>query len=467
MSTGRVVVVGGGLAGLAAATRLATAGSAVTLLEARPRLGGATHSFRRGGLAVDNGQHVFLRCYTAYREFLRSIRADDLVTIQRRLDIPVLTEAAATERGRTARIFRTRALPAPLHLSAALARYHHVPLAERMRIVRAALRLRRLDLCDPALDDRSFGAWLVEQRQGTASVEALWNLLTVAALNSTVDHASLLLAAKVFQTALLTDASAADIGLPLVPLDELHAGPAHRELTRRGADVRLQTKVTAIRPAEDGFEVAGPGGSLHADAVVLAVPHQQASGLLPAGALADPASLHLLSAAPIVNVHLVFDRPVMGLPFAAAVGSPLQWTFDRTRIAGLPPGSGQYLAVSLSAADQYAGLATGELRGRLLPAVRRLFPAARQARLVDFFVTRERRATFRQAPGTAAVRPGARTGVAGLLIAGAWTATEWPDTMEGAVRSGYEAARLARAHLTERSQTGRSSTCPYDQRGNL
>jgi uncharacterized protein with NAD-binding domain and iron-sulfur cluster len=140
-----------------------------------------------------------------------------------------------------------------------------------------------------------------------------------------------------------------------------------------------------------------------------------------------------------VNVHVVYDRRVTELPFAAAVDSPVQWLFDKTRTSGLE--SGQYLAISLSAADSDVDVPTASLRERFLPALEELYPAARDAHVTDFFVTRERRATFRQAPGCGALRPGAATSLPGLVLAGAWTDTGWPDTMEGAVRSGRTAAQ--------------------------
>ena len=190
------------------------------------------------------------------------------------------------------------------------------------------------------------------------------------------------------------------------------------------------------------------------DAVVLAVPHEAAARLVPPGALPDStvAAWAGLSASPIVNVHVIYDRPVMDLPFAAAVDSPVQWVFDRTGISGLdrlaapasPAADGtsrpQYLAISLSAADEYVDVPAATLRERFLPALAELFPAAREARVAEFFVTRERRATFRQVPGTGKLRPRAGTQLPGLVLAGAWTDTGWPDTMESAVRSGLAAA---------------------------
>ena len=171
MSAKRVAIVGGGLAGITAALDCAAAGARVTLLEVRPQLGGAAYSFERDGLRLDNGQHVFLRCCTAYTALLDRLGSRALTTMQPRLDIPVLAPG-----GRVARLRRS-GLPAPLHLGGALARYSHLTPADRARAVRAALALRRLDPEDPRLDQRTFGAWLSEHGQRPAAVEALWDLI--------------------------------------------------------------------------------------------------------------------------------------------------------------------------------------------------------------------------------------------------------------------------------------------------
>ena len=187
-----------------------------------------------------------------------------------------------------------------------------------------------------------------------------------------------------------------------------------------------------------------------ADGVVLAVPPETAARLLPEGAAAagpGPERWRELGASPIVNVHVIYDRRVTQLPFAAAVDSPVQWVFDRTGPSGLD--AGQYLAVSVSAADDVVDTPAAQLREQFVPALQEIFPAARDARITDFFVTRERRATFRQEPGCGEKRPGATTRLAGLVLAGAWTDTGWPDTMEGAVRSGLNAARELRRDLTQ------------------
>ncbi|RMI30741.1 FAD-dependent oxidoreductase, partial [Streptomyces triticirhizae] len=242
------MVVGGGLAGITAALALAARGQRVTLVETRPRLGGLAFSFRResavGELTVDNGQHVYLRCCTAYRGLLERIGGARLAPVQRRLDVPVLD----AERRTLGRITRA-ALPVPLHLAGGLARYPHLGLAERARVARAALALRRLDPADPALDDRSFADWLRAQGQSPGAVAALWDLVGVATLNARAEDVSLALAAKVFRTGLLSSPGAADIGLPRVPLGTLHDELARAALARAGVRVLLATRARTLRAA--------------------------------------------------------------------------------------------------------------------------------------------------------------------------------------------------------------------------
>jgi squalene-associated FAD-dependent desaturase len=431
-----VVVVGGGLAGLAAALACVDGGAEVTLLEARPRLGGATFSFQREGLWVDNGQHVFLRCCTAYRRFLARIGAEGRTAMQPRMAIPVVAP------GGTSGWLRRGGMPAPVHLAGALWRYPFLTPMERLRAARAALALARLDPSSDELDRRTFGDWLSERRQSAAAVESLWNLIALPTLNLPAEAASLALAVKVFRTGLLSKRDAADVGYATMPLSQVHAEPAQRALEVGGALVHLRAAVRGVQPGRDGgFEVAAEGGSLEADAVILAAPHDRAAELLPPGAVPDPRAFLGLGQSPIVNIHLVYDRTVMDHPFVAGVRTPVQWVFDRTRQAELA--HGQYLAISLSGAEREIEERTEDLRDRFIPAVQELFPRARQARLEHFFVTREHAATFRQAPGTRPLRPGPRTALPGLYLAGAWTDTGWPATMEGAVRSGIAAAREA------------------------
>ena len=473
----KVVVIGGGLAGITAAIALAKAKHEVTLLEAKPRLGGATMSFNRDGLVIDTGQHIFLRCCTAYRGLLDRLGMAAHAPLQPRFDVTVLSP------GKKAGMRRAR-VPAPFHMLPALLGYPFLNTPERLRLALAALAFKRLNEADPKTDEIRLGDWLEGHGQDERTRRVLWDLFSVSSLNVPGDDASLALAAVVVKTGLLGDADAADIGVPTLPLGELHGTAAARVLAKLGADVRLSTKVASIEPAGDEFVIRlassgaetggppsgtgaamgiveelphafreglphdreghrgdGPGGRY--SAVVLAVPHEQAAKLIPAGAL--PAQTvdgwAGLGAAPIVNVHVIYDRKVMDVPFAAGVDSPVQWVFDRTRISGMHArgDDGQYLAISLSAADEYANTPVAELREKFVPALADLFPAARDATVTEFFVTREKRATFRQVPGTAKLRPKAATALPGLVLAGSWTDTGWPDTMEGAVRSGLNA----------------------------
>ncbi|WP_328885842.1 hydroxysqualene dehydroxylase HpnE [Streptomyces sp. NBC_00316] len=441
LRSSRAVVIGGGLAGITAALRLADAGLDVTLLEGRPRLGGLAFSFRRGELTVDNGQHVYLRCCTAYRGFLDRVGGTRLAPLQNRLDVPVL-DVGRPSGPRLGRL-RRNALPVPFHLAAGLAAYPHLSLAERAGVGRAALALGRLDPDDPALDTIDFGSWLTRHGQSPRTIEALWDLVGVATLNATAPNSSLALAAKVFKTGLLSEPGAADIGWACVPLGEVHDTLARKALDAAGVRTELRTKADAVSRTADGRWIVDTGAErIEAHTVVLAAPQRETHGLLPEGALDEPDRLLDIGTSPILNVHVVYDRKVLRRPFFAALGSPVQWVFDRTDASGLT-GPGQYLALSQSAADDEIDLPVAELRSRYLPELERLLPAARGAGIRDFFVTRERTATFAPAPGVGRLRPGTRTRAAGLYLAGAWTATGWPATMEGAVRSGNSAADAA------------------------
>jgi squalene-associated FAD-dependent desaturase len=431
----RAIVIGGGLAGIAAALELADAGAAVTVLEVRPRLGGAAYSFQRDGLWLDNGQHVFLRCCNEYRQLLRRLGTAADTVLQDRLSIPVLMPG-----GRTAWLRRS-GLRAPLHLASALVRYRPLTVRERLAVAIAARELAKVQPETAEANRQSFGAWLRQRHQSPGAIEGMWELISRPTLNLRVDETSLAAAAFVFRTGLLESAEAGDIGYARVPLQRIHGDAALGTLSRAGVEVRLGFRAERVQPEPGGgLHVSGQGERISASAVVLAVPHDRAAGLLPAGALRDPAALERLGFSPIVNLHVVLDRRVLAHEFAAAVSSPVQYVFDRTASSGLQ--RGQCLAVSLSAADTEIDTAAPELESTLRAALAELLPAARGATVERFVVTRERFATFRAAPGTWRSRPGSKTGIDGLALAGAWTDTGWPATMEGAVRSGRAAARL-------------------------
>jgi squalene-associated FAD-dependent desaturase len=462
----RVLVIGGGLAGIAAALDCAAQGARVTLVEVRRRLGGAAYSFEREGLQIDNGQHVFLRSCVAYRALLDRLGSAQRVNIQERLEIPVLkpgSKRAALRRG---------ALPAPLHLAGALARYPHLTPRQRASAARAALALARLDLRRDDLDQLTFGDWLARHGQGQDAVSKLWDLVALPTLNLPAAEASLALGAFVFRNGLLSGADAGDIGFHSSTLSQAIGDPAAQALERAGVEVRLGWRAQQLRRTATGLEVHGHGGhadrprdegadradedrseaelgapsrsveELGAEAVIVAVPHARAATLLEPLIGEAARRLNALGSSPIVNLHVLFDRVVCEEPFAAGVGTPVQYLFDRTAAAGAPSGC-QYLAVSLSGAEREMGMSVEALRACYLPALRQLLPRAREAKVEIFMATREHAATFRAAPGVAALRPGPQTAVPGLVLAGGWTDTGWPATLEGAVLSGHAAAAQA------------------------
>jgi squalene-associated FAD-dependent desaturase len=332
-----------------------------------------------------------------------------------------------------------------------LLRYRHLTLVDRLAAIRGAAALRTLDPEDASLDGQTFGGWLRAHGQSDRTIATLWNLIALPTLNLDADAASLLGAVKVFRTGLLDESDACDIGVPRVPLQHLHGDPAERTLRGLGARVELGAVVSSIEATRAGFELATQAEPLAADAVVVAVPHQVAAKIVPAGVV-DESAADALGESPIVNLHLHYDRRVLGEPLAAAIDSTVQWVFDRTGSSGVD--RGQLVSVSLSGADDEVRLTRDEIVARLRPAVEQLLPAARRATLLDASVTKEPRATFRAGPGTAAFRPGARTHVPGLYLAGAWTDTGWPATMEGAVRSGVSAGRAALAGATGLARNG-------------
>jgi squalene-associated FAD-dependent desaturase len=338
----------------------------------------------------------------------------------------------------------------PLHLARALLRHPHLSLRERLRAGRAALALGHA-----ARDDsRTLGDWLREHGQSAHAIATLWDLIALPTLNLPAAEASLALGAFVFRRGLLSSAEDGDIGFHVGTLREVIGDPAERALGDAGVAVWKGFRVEEVVRSGARLRVRGRGGrdaageeqELEAEAVVVAIPHNRAAALLEPLLGEAARRLRGLGSSPIVNLHVLYDRTVCAEPFAAGVGTPVQYLFDRTEAAGAPRGS-QYLAVSLSGARREMAMSVEELRERYLPALAELLPRARSATVESFLVTREHAATFRAAPGVGALRPGAETSVPGLLLAGAWTDTGWPATLEGAVLSGHAAAGAALARL--------------------
>ncbi len=413
----RAVVIGGGLAGASAALELVKQGHEVTLLEARPTLGGAVQTLpERDGdppPPPDNGQHVALGCCAAYLSFVGEI--GQAAALQRRpLWLPVYDEDG-----------RRSAIGAgPL----ALLRYRHISFRERVQVARASLAIGKLD--PAAHDGESFGAVL--RRLGTSPrvIDRFWDVFVRPALNLPSDEASAALGIFTVKTALLGPRGASDLVIPVRPLGAIHHTATQQALAARGVTVRLGARVAELSAdaavLDSGERVAG-------ELFVVALPPAEGARLL---GEPDPG----LEDSPIVSVHLQFDRELLGPPLAALIGSPAQWVFDRGRITGHPPARGQYLTVVASGVPELlevrgtgiVELIAGELTSRLGPA-----------ELLWSRVSREPRATFACRPGSAARRLGPATGRPNVARAGAWTATGWPATMESAILSG----RLAASYL--------------------
>jgi squalene-associated FAD-dependent desaturase len=416
----RVAVIGGGLAGLAAALDCVDGGAEVVLIEARPTLGGAVQTLpeRDGDPSPppDNGQHIALGCFTEYLRFLD--RVGQMGSVRRlRLELPVVDEA-----GRVA-LLGAGALT--------LLRYRHLPLGERLRVALVAQRLGRLEA--DAHDGETFGQLLRRLGSSEQAIDRFWDVFIRPALNLPAAEASASLGLFTVQTALLADRAASDLVLPVAPLGQIHGDAAGRALADAGATVLTRTRVAAL---EDGAAVTATGERIVADGFVLAVPPAESAVLLeePPPALVD---------SPIVSVHLLFDRPVLEQPLVALLGSPAHWIFDRGRLTGHRPERGQYLTVVSSGVPDLV-----TIRGRELVELMRSAIAERlgPAELLWSRVSREPQATFAGLPGAAAQRPGPETARPDVVRAGAWTRTGWPATMEGAVRSGRLAARTLLAN---------------------
>lgn len=458
------VVIGGGLAGLSAACDLLDRGWRVTLLEKRPFLGGRAYSFTdpETGQEVDNGQHVFLGCCTAYIGFLERLGVLDRTRLQPRLRAPVMDGA-----GTTGAISSAPWLPAPLHLLPAFVAYPHLSLGDKLRAVPALLRAL---LVDPdrhrdSLERRTFGDWLRDHGQSPRAIRSLWELIGLPTLNDSVEAASAYMGLMVFREGLLKSRHGGDIGYARVGLTALISDAAHDHITRHGGEIRSGRAAARI-VVEDGratgVEMGGasrsgePADVLPADAVVCATPWDAVADLLPPEWSTHPAFAPArgLEASPIVGVHIWYDRPVMDEEFTAVLDSPVQWVFNKSRIQGLQA-PGQYVCISLSGAWEFAPMGKEALRDLFLTEMARLFPAARGATVERFITVKQLTATFRSTPGAEAHRLPQRTPMPNLALAGDWTRTGWPSTMESAVRSGRLAAEALEGERREGGVSGR------------
>lgn len=410
--------MGGGLAGLSAALELKEAGRHVELFERSRLLGGRATSFEVDGHVVDNGQHVYLACCTEFIRFVRRAGKGDALHTQDRFDVVVYSRSG--ERSG----LRAADLPAPFHLLASFAGYKHLPLRGKMEIARAliALRLRPRS----ARENLSFAQWLRLQGQGAQTIRSFWEPFMVPALNAPLERMNAAEAAFVISTAFLSDRGAARFGYTTVPLAQIMESAAAR-LDR----VHRSSAVLVMEADPHGIVLRTADDELRFDQVVLAVPPRALAKLLGEPSRLGVPPLDVYEPFAIMDVHLWYEGGEVDFEFAAILDSPVQWVFKK--------GEG-YLCCSISAADELVSKPTTDMVAVSWAQVQGALPQLAGARLVRGAATRNPEGTYLAQPGAA--RPSAATSLPNLAVAGAWTATGWPDTMESAVRSGLSAARV-------------------------
>jgi squalene-associated FAD-dependent desaturase len=458
MSSKSVIVIGGGLAGLAAGVALAESGFRVRLFEKRPFLGGrATSYVLPDGEHVDNCQHVTFGCCTNLEDFYRRVGSADKIRFFDRLRL-------LDPQGRSGEL-HAGILPAPFHLTGSFLTFAPLGLKDKLSIARAMYAILKGRGRTPDLDEAggiSMLEWLRRRKQSPAAIERFWRAVLVSALSEELDRIDARYGVDVFWKAVLSNRRGYRMGVPSVELGELYEG-CRAAIERKGGEVLLRSTVRSLRFA--GGALTGvnfdDAREATADAYILAVTHDALDELLPEEIKrANPSLAHLreIKFASITGVHLWFDRTVMSEPFLTLLDTTTQWIFNKTALYGASngnaqsAGAGQYLQLVISASHGLLQKPRQEIIDLCLAEVRHALPRAREAQLVKATVIKEATATFSPQPGVDRWRPRQATSIPGLFLAGDWTATGWPATMEGAVRSGYLAAEaVARASGLEAS----------------
>ena len=436
--TPTVAVVGAGLAGLAAGCALSEAGFAVTLFERRPYVGGRASSYQHPGTGeiVDNCQHVLLGCCTNLLEFYRRTGVVDKIRWYDKLTF--------LEPGGRASEIGASALPAPFHTAPSFLTAACLGASDKIAISRAMLAL----MPSMPADNGSFLAWLQRHRQTEGAIEHFWKTVLVSALNEDLDRMSVPYAAQVFRESFLKSAEAGRMGVPSIPLTELYSAAAEY-IGKRGGEVRLRAPVDSFQPGESKVSVRSGEQAFSFDYVVLAVPFDVLGRILPRTAEAQPLAdlLAQFETSPITGIHLWFDREISDLDHAVLLGRTIQWMFHKSRLLAQKTQAGpSYVELVVSSSKSLVETPRNEIIELALKEFREFFPAAREAQLVKATVIKEVNATYSPQPGVDLYRPTNTTSWPRVFLAGDWTATGWPATMEGAVRSGYLAAEaLARA----------------------
>ena len=446
MDSKRILILGGGLAGLSSALTLAEAGYRVELVERKPHLGGRAASYLLpDGEHVDNCQHVTMGCCTNLEDFYRRVGAAG--------KIRYYDHVAFLDREGRRSVLQSSVLPPPLHLAPSFLMLPFLSWKDKRGIGRAMLRIARRGGQGGAgknSDSATMLEWLRGEGQTPAAIERVWKSVLVSALDEELDRAGARYGVEVFWKAFLRNRRGFEIGIPSVPLGELYGG-CREAIERRGGSVRTRTAVRGLR-LESGRVAAAvldDGTELTADYFVSAVPHDLLLELLPAEVVTGEktfAALRELRSSPITGVHLWLDRVVTEEPYLALLDRTTQWIFNKTKLYGANGAGNQYLQLVVSASYDLVEKSRQEIVEMCWCEVQESLPAAREAQLIKATVVKEVAATFSPAPGCDRLRPGARSPLSNLYLAGDWTATGWPATMESAVRSGYKAAEVILAN---------------------
>lgn len=450
------IVIGGGCAGFSAATALSGDGARVLVLEARPGLGGRATAFTdpASGERVDNGQHILMGCYDDTFAFLRRIGAADRVTWQTGLQVPMIDRAGHHS------VLSLPALPPPLNFLAGVLAWEALGWTEKLSVLRIGKTLSAspADHLRQGDGDQEAGrqpngpetvrAWLQRRGQAPRLCELFWEPLALAALNQSIDQAEASAFRRVLARVFGPDPAAAALVLPAVPLDDMYAGPSRDWLQQRGSEVRVNAPAKVVI---DGARVTGVrvrDEMIDAPIVISTVPWFGFGALFdaPPPELAETiANAAALGSLPIVTVNLWFDRAVMHEPLVGLPGRNFQWVFDRRSLVG---GAASHLSMISSGADTIVSRPNAELAAMALAEIHEALPSTRTAELKKAVAVREKRSTFSLSPD-APPRPGTRTAVEGFLLAGDWTDTGLPATIESAVLSGHRAAACTKARRTK------------------
>jgi len=422
-----VIVIGGGLAGLAAAAALGSVGHSVKLLESRPFLGGRATSYEIGNGEeaefIDNCQHILLRCCVNLLDFYRRLGVEQ--------DIAFSREFTFIEPGGRRSVLRSGVLPAPAHFAESFLRLTFLSFGEKLAVGRAIQTIVK-ESGRADLDRITMLQWLQEKRQPARAIERFWRQVLVSAISEELDRMAAAHGLQVFRLGFLARKDAYEMGVPAVPLGRLYSGDAWKRI----GNVELCLRAPVSRIVMEGGTVRGVIAGeqeWRADHYVSALPFERIGAVAPDLAVDVSSFEH----SPITGIHLWFDRPVTDLPHATLLDRTMQWMFNKHE--------GRYVQLVVSASRALTEMTRAEVIALAVKELAEFFPAAREAKLEKAHVVKEVRATFSAKPGLEALRPRSRTEVGNLFLAGDWTKSGWPATMEGAVRSGYLAAEAVAA----------------------